>query len=38
MIFATAKEGERLEANSAIRANFYLNGYRFSDEFMLIPG
>ena len=38
MDFGTAKEGERLTAKEAIRLNFYLDGYRFSDEFMLIPG
>ena len=38
MDFGTAKEGESLRAKEAIRLNFYLNGYRFSDEFMLIPG
>jgi len=37
MDFGTAKEGESLSANEAIRLNFHLNGYRFSDEFMLIP-
>lgn len=38
MDFGTAKEGEKLTATEAIRLNFYLNGYRFSDEFMLVPG
>ena len=38
MEFGTAKEGESLTAQEAIRLNFHLNGYRFSDEFMLIPG
>lgn len=38
MKFSTAKEGESLQANEAIRLNFYIDGYRFSDEFMLIPG
>ncbi|MCK4403027.1 MAG: retroviral-like aspartic protease [Dehalococcoidia bacterium] len=37
MDFGTAKEGESLRAKEAIRLNFHLNGYRFSDEFMLIP-
>lgn len=36
MDFGTAKEGETLSAKEAIRLNFYLDGYRFSDEFMLI--
>lgn len=38
MEFSTAKEGESLSAKEAIRLNFYIDGYRFSDEFMLIPG
>ena len=37
MDFGTAREGERLSTKEAIRLNFYLDGYRFSDEFMLIP-
>ncbi len=37
MDFVTAKEGEKLSATEATRLNFYINGYRFSDEFMLIP-
>ena len=37
MDFGTAKRGERLAAKEAIRLNFYIDGYRFSDEFMLIP-
>ena len=37
MDFGTAKEGESLSASEAVRLNFHLNGYRFSDEFMLIP-
>lgn len=38
MSFATAKEGERVTAARRVTLNFYLDGYRFSDEFMLIPG
>lgn len=38
MDFSTAKEGEKLSAIESTRLNFYINGYRFSDEFMLIPG
>uniref|UniRef100_A0A7C6A903 Uncharacterized protein n=1 Tax=candidate division WOR-3 bacterium TaxID=2052148 RepID=A0A7C6A903_UNCW3 len=38
MSFTTAKEGEVLQADYAIRINFYLNNYRFSDEFMVISG
>ncbi len=37
MEFGIAKEGESLSAKEAIRLNFYIDGYRFSDEFMLIP-
>jgi len=33
----TAEEGRQLRAQAAVRLNFYLDGYRFSDEFMLIP-
>ena len=38
MEFGTAKDGEKLQAKERVSLNFYLNGYRFSDEFMLIPG
>ncbi|MFQ6015465.1 MAG: retropepsin-like aspartic protease [Anaerolineae bacterium] len=38
MDFGTAKEGETLSATERVTLNFYLDGYRFSDEFMLIPG
>jgi predicted aspartyl protease len=37
MEFGTAKEGQSLSAKEAVRLNFYIDGYRFSDEFMLIP-
>ena len=37
MTFGTAKDGEQLTATERISLNFYLEGYRFSDEFMLIP-
>ena len=37
MDFGTAEEGEKLTAKERVSLNFYLNGYRFSDEFMLIP-
>ena len=36
--FSTAKEGEKVTAYGRVSLDFYLNGYRFSDEFMLIPG
>lgn len=38
MDFSTAKEGEKLTTHECVRLNFYINGYRFSDEFMLIAG
>lgn len=38
MDFTTAKEGERLSATETTRLDFYIDSYRFSDEFMLIPG
>ncbi len=45
MDFGTAKacpersrrDGETLTATERVSLNFYLDGYRFSDEFMLIP-
>jgi hypothetical protein len=36
MSFATAKKGEKVPAAGRVSLNFYLDGYRFSDEFMLI--
>ena len=35
--FDTAEEGENVEAKEHMSLIFYLNGYRFSDEFMIIP-
>lgn len=37
MDFSTAKKGEKLIATNRVSLNFYLDGYRFSDEFMVIP-
>jgi len=37
MDFATARNGDVLRATERISLDFYLEGYRFSDEFMLIP-
>ena len=37
LTFTTAKDGETLRAEEVVRLDFYLSGYRFSDEFMLIP-
>ena len=36
MDFGTAKDGEKVTATERVTLNFYLDGYRFSDEFMLI--
>ncbi|MEW6102294.1 MAG: retropepsin-like aspartic protease [bacterium] len=33
----TAKEGENVTAKERISLDFHLNGFRLSDEFMLIP-
>ena len=38
IVLGTAKEGEALRAENRVSLNFYIDGYRFSDEFMLIPG
>jgi len=38
MDFSTATDGEHVTAHERVSLNFYLDGYRFSDEFMLIPG
>ena len=38
MDFGTAEGTRTLRAEQAVRLNFHLNGYRFSDEFMLISG
>ena len=35
--FETAKEGENVETKEHMSLIFYLNGYRFSDEFMVLP-
>jgi hypothetical protein len=38
MTFSTARKGETLTARERISVNFYINGFRLSDEFMVIPG
>ena len=38
MDFGTAKDGEEVMAHERVSLDFYINGYRLSDEFMLIPG
>lgn len=37
MVFGIAKNGDMLTATERVSLNFNLLGYRFSDEFMLIP-
>ena len=34
--FETAREGEKLAVNEAIRLDFFLNGERLSDEFLVV--
>lgn len=36
MEFGTAKNGEKVIAKECVRLNFYVNGLRLSDEFMVI--
>lgn len=36
LLMETAKEKDMVEVKEAIRLDFHLNGYRFSDEFMVI--
>jgi predicted aspartyl protease len=36
MEFGTAKNGEKVVARERVSLNFYIDGYRFSDEFMVI--
>ena len=36
-IFETAEAGRRIEAREAIRLDFYLDGDRLSDEFLILP-
>ena len=38
MDLGSARDGEKVTAHERVSLNFYFNGYRFSDEFMLIPG
>lgn len=37
MEFSTAKDAEQVTAREWVRLNFYVRGYRFSGESMLIP-
>jgi len=36
-LFGTAESGRKVIAKEAVRLDFILNGYTFSDEFMVIP-
>ena len=36
MEFGTAKKGEKAIAKERVSLNFYIDGYRFSDEFMIV--
>jgi hypothetical protein len=36
--FSTAEDGRKITAREAVRLNFYIGDYRFSDEFMVIEG
>ncbi|MGQ9625970.1 MAG: aspartyl protease family protein [Anaerolineae bacterium] len=36
-LLETARKGAMLEVKERVVLNFYLDGYRFSDEFMVIP-
>jgi hypothetical protein len=38
MDFETAEKKRKVTAKEVVRLNFYIDGLRFSDEFMLIPG
>jgi hypothetical protein len=37
LMLGTAKKGENVAVKERVSLDFYLNGYRFSDEFMVIP-
>jgi predicted aspartyl protease len=36
--FGTAEEGREVTAKEAVRLNFYVDGFRFTDEFMVVEG
>ncbi len=38
LLLETAQTRVMVEVREAVRLDFYLDGYRFSDEFMVIPG
>ena len=33
----TAEKGRKIEITQAVRLDFYIDGYHFSDEFVLVP-
>ncbi|MBI2061363.1 MAG: retroviral-like aspartic protease [Nitrospirae bacterium] len=37
LVFGTARNGDTLTATEVVRLDFYYQGYRFSDEFILVP-
>lgn len=37
LLLETAEKGRTVEIKEAVRLDFHLNGYRFSDEFMIVP-
>jgi len=37
LLFETAKKGEKIETKERVSLDFYLDGYRFSDEFFVVP-
>ena len=37
MEFGTAERGRKIVATQRVSLDFYIDGYRFSDEFMIIP-
>ncbi|MFB0546793.1 MAG: retropepsin-like aspartic protease [Anaerolineae bacterium] len=38
LLLKTAEAGRTVEVRERVVLDFYLDGYRFSDEFMVIPG
>ena len=38
LVLEMAQKGAKIEVKEAVRLDFYMDGYRFSDEFMVIPG
>jgi hypothetical protein len=38
LVFETAKQGETIQATMDVRLFFYLGGYQFSDNFIVVSG